>query len=58
MVKCQTCDGKGKIKITLPVAMDAPCIFCGGTGVEPKKKEKEPLFKGILHNFFNRNKGK
>ncbi|WP_291351661.1 YuiA family protein [Desulfosporosinus sp.] len=31
-MKCETCKGKGKIQITLPIPMEIICPTCNGTG--------------------------
>ncbi|TCS70502.1 hypothetical protein EDD64_13233 [Effusibacillus lacus] len=46
---CTSCNGTGKLKLTLPMPMEVPCGRCGGTGrVKPNDKIQR---KGISKFF-------
>ncbi|SMO55409.1 hypothetical protein SAMN06264849_103171 [Melghirimyces algeriensis] len=56
MVTCSVCKGKGKIKTMLPIPMETPCAYCGGTGRKPKQDEikQETFFDRLKKWFLNR----
>ncbi|PTX55080.1 hypothetical protein C8P63_12240 [Melghirimyces profundicolus] len=56
MAACPVCKGKGKIKTMLPIPMEVPCAYCGGTGKKPKQdqEKQETFFDRLKKRFLER----